>query len=86
MQKKFDFTKIFKVLKKWIELEPNSGAEKFMSLGQISDYKIAQQCYEKGIQIFTNDLNSSPDNQQIKSSLASAYSALAELYMNSDLW
>jgi len=57
-----------------------------MSLGQISNYKISLKCYEKGVEIFTKELNDSPNNTTLKSSLASAYSSLSELYMNSDLW
>jgi tetratricopeptide (TPR) repeat protein len=77
------------LIKKSISLEPNKNAEKYMTIGQLSDYKLALKYYEKGISIFINELNNETDNQKlinIKNSLASAYSAVAELYMNSDLW
>lgn len=77
------------LIKKSISLEPNKNAEKYMTLGQLSDYKLALKYYEKGISIFLYELNNETDNQKlinIKNSLASAYSAVAELYMNSDLW
>jgi len=57
-----------------------------MSLGQISDYKQTLKCYEKGLEIFIKDLKQNPNNQTVRSSVASAYASLAELYMNTDLW
>jgi predicted Zn-dependent protease len=78
-----------KLIKKSISLEPNKNAEKYMTLGQLSDCRSALKLYEKGISIFQGDLNMEIDDNkrsQIKSSLASAYAAIAELFMNSDLW
>ncbi len=67
-------------------MEPDKGAEKYMSLGQISNYKTALKCYEKGIEVFNKEIKASLNNQQLKTSLASAYATIAELYMNSNLW
>jgi tetratricopeptide (TPR) repeat protein len=78
-----------KLIKKSISLEPNKNAEKYMTLGQLSDCRSAIKLYEKGISIFQGDLNMEIDDNkrvQIKSSLASGYAAIAELFMNSDLW
>ncbi len=102
-----------KILKKSIEIEPNKNPEKYMSLGQLSDYKISLKCYNKGIELYKEELNnimvntfpyneSENDNdnknenenekikiekiKKIKNDLASAYSSIAELYMDSDLW
>lgn len=76
-------------LKKSISLEPEKNAEKYMTLGQLSDYKEALILYQKGVNVFVNQLNNSGDNidkqNGIKSSIASAYATIAELYMNSDL-
>jgi hypothetical protein len=68
-----------------------------MSLGQISQYRDSLTCYKKGIEIYTMELNTLVNNnisnkeneekiKKIKSDLASAYSTIAELYMDSDLW
>ena len=78
-----------KLIKKSISLEPNKNAEKYMTLGQLSDCRSALKLYEKGVSIFQGELNMEIDDNkrsQIKSSLASAYAAIAELFMNSDLW
>jgi tetratricopeptide (TPR) repeat protein len=78
-----------KCMKKSIALEPNKNPEKYMTLAQLSDYKNALKLYEKGIQVYQNELlnvNDDTKKQTIQSSLASAYAAVAELFMNSDLW
>ena len=81
-------------LKKSIELEPNKNPEKYMSLGQFSDYKNSLILYTKGVELYLQELNNLENNnkdyqknlKKIKNSIASAYASLAELYMNSDLW
>lgn len=79
-----------KLIKKSISLEPNKNADKYMTLGQLSENcKISLKNYEKGIQIFVSELENEKDINKalmIKNSLASAYAAVAELYMNTDLW
>lgn len=60
-----------------------------MTLGQIlKDYKESLKCYEKGIQLFLNELQSADSSKvdSLKNSLADAYASVAEIYMNSDLW
>jgi len=79
-----------KLLEKSIKLSPETNPYKYMSLGQLQSdhqYRIALQCYEKGIQLFLSKLSimKEESNQSVKGSLASAYSAIAELYMKSDL-
>lgn len=84
------------LLNKSIQLEPNKNAEKYMSLGQLSEYKTSLKCYKKGVEIYLNDLNNLVNNfngnekedkiKKVKSDLASAYATIAELYMDSDLW
>ena len=81
-------------LKKSIELQPNKNPEKYMSLGQFSDYKNSLILYTKGVELYLQELNNLENNnkdyqknlKKIKNSIASAYASLAELYMNSDLW
>jgi tetratricopeptide (TPR) repeat protein len=76
-----------KVIKKSIELDPHNNPEKYMTLGQFSDYKTSLTCYRKGIELFMNELNTVSDDKKpnIRSSIASAYASIAELYMISDL-
>jgi len=91
------------VINKSIQIEPNKNAEKYMSLGQISQYNDSLKCYKKGIEIYLAELHSLVNNnnnnnisnqekenqekiKKIKTDLASAYSTIAELYMDSDLW
>ena len=81
------------VLNQSIQIKPNENAEKYMSLGQLSEYKISLKCYKKGIEIYTAELNllvkrskNAEKIKKIKSDLASAFSSIAELYMDSDLW
>ena len=57
-----------------------------MSLAQLSDCKQAIQLYQTGIEIYKTQYNEFSGNTEIKSSIAKGYAALAELYMNSDLW
>ncbi len=77
------------LIKRSISLEPNKNAEKYMTLGQLSDCKTALKYYEKGVSIFQSDIHHEKDAEKIKSiknSLASAYATIAELFMNTDLW
>ena len=85
-----------KLIKKSINLQPDRNGEKYMTLGQIlDDYKQTLKMYQKGLSIFLEELsleqnksmqNNSPKIISLKSSTSSAYAAIAELYMNSDLW
>lgn len=76
-----------KVLEKSILLEPESNGDKYMSLAQLNECNKALKLYFKGIEIYKKQLENSNDNtNDLKSSLASGYSAIAELYMNSSLW
>ena len=83
-----------KILKRSIEIEPNKNPEKYMSLGQLTDYKNSLKHYKKGVELYCDEINSLNQNdpeysnnlKKIKINLASAYSSIGELYMNSDLW
>ncbi len=65
-------------------------------LAQLTDNpKEVAKLYEKGVTVFLNELNTLSTLEEenkyekinsIKSSIASGYSALAELYMTSILW
>ena len=57
-----------------------------MSLAQLSDFKLALKYYNKGIEIYKNQLQDNSGNIELNISIASGYAALAELYMNTDLW
>ena len=76
------------VIKRSIELDPDNNPEKYMTLGQLSEYKMSLTCYKKGIELFMKEVNTTTDNDKLASlnnSIASAYASIAELYMNSDL-
>lgn len=75
-----------KILKKSIELAPESSGDKFMSLAQLVDHKQALKYYFKGIDIYKRQLHENSSNNDINTSLANGYAAVAELYMNTDLW
>ena len=83
-----------KVLKKSIDLEPNKNPEKYMSLGQLSDYKNSLKFYKKGVELYKEEIKNLNLNEKdyinnlkkLKNSISSAYASIAELYMNSDLW
>jgi len=73
------------VLFKSISIDPNHNGDKYMELAQLCEHKTAIELYLKGIQVYQNKLSVKPDDQGIKSSIASGYAAAAELYMTSDL-
>ena len=75
-----------KIIKKSIEIAPNLNGDKYMSLAQLSDYKPALKYYHKGIEIYKNQIVDNSNNVELNISIASGYAALAELYMNTDLW
>jgi len=83
-----------KILKKSIELEPEKNPEKYMSLGQLSNYKIALKNYKKGVELYCNEINLLDMNdpeylnnfKKSKMNLASAFASIADLYMTTDLW
>jgi len=83
-----------KILKKSIELEPEKNPEKYMSLGQLSNYKISLKNFKKGVELYCNEINSLDLNdkeyinnlKKLKLNLSSAYASIADLYMTTDLW
>ncbi len=68
-------------------MDPENNPEKYMTLGQLSEYKASLKHYTKGIELFKKELRTSDSERNIKlnDSIASAYASLVELYMNSDL-
>lgn len=85
-----DTENAIKLIKYSISLEPDKNAEKYMTMGQLSENcRASLQNYEKGVKIFLNELKTEKNPEKLvdlKDSLASAYASIAELYMNSDLW
>lgn len=83
-----------KILKKSIELEPEKNPEKYMSLGQLCNYKVALKNYKKGVELYCNEINNLDKNdheylnnlKKLKINLAGAYASIADLYMTTDLW
>lgn len=62
-----------------------------MTIGQLSDFKSSLKYYHKGIELYIKELKTidPADTEHLSSvsnSLASGYAAMAELYMQSDLW
>ena len=71
-----------------IKANPYSNPQKYMSLAQLSSGLEAKQLYEAGISVLTNKLKETSDEselQALRSQLASAFAAIAELHMT-DLW
>ncbi len=89
-----DTKEAIKIFKKSIELEPEKNPEKYMSLGQLSNFKTALVYYKKGVELYCKEINSLNQNdleyknnlKKSKINLASAYASIADLYMNTDLW
>jgi tetratricopeptide (TPR) repeat protein len=76
-----DFDTAVASLRTAITLEPNSGAEKFMNLGQVVGGDEAAELYARGIAILRAQLAETPDNVDVRRSLSSAYCSVAELYL-----
>jgi tetratricopeptide (TPR) repeat protein len=75
------------VLEKSIQIAPNSNGDKYMSLAELSEYKLALKLYLKGIEVYNQSINQKNENEkEFKISIANGYAAIAELYMNSPLW
>ena len=75
-----------KILKRSIELAPDSNGDKYMSLAQLVDYKQSLKYYLKGIEIYKKQVKENLPNNDLNISLANGYAAIAELYMNTNLW
>jgi tetratricopeptide (TPR) repeat protein len=59
-----------------------------MTMGQLCEYKTSLKYYQKGLELFQKEIKSTTDEgrlAELNSSIANTYSAIAELYMNSDL-
>ena len=85
-QDNFDGAK--KLIKKSINLSPNSNPEKYMTLGQLlNNPEDSVKCYNKAISLFKEELKlkSIDENNDIKESIASGLASIASLYMTTDL-
>ncbi|PVU93445.1 hypothetical protein BB561_003274 [Smittium simulii] len=73
-------------LKRCVAIEPESGYEKYMYLGQMSTEHDAIACYSKGIEILTKDAAKIIQNdsklQEIKKTIAEAYVSMTEIYLS----
>jgi tetratricopeptide (TPR) repeat protein len=59
-----------------------------MTMGQLCEYKTSLKYYQKGLELFLIELKNATDEskkKELNSSIANAYSTIAELYMNTDL-
>ena len=85
-QDNFDGAK--KLIKKSINLSPNSNPEKYMTLAQLlNNPEESVKCYNKAISLLKEELKqkSIEDNYDIKESIASGLASIAYLYMTTDL-
>ncbi|CAN7996326.1 unnamed protein product [Ixodes hexagonus] len=85
-----DATGASQLLQRMIELEPNDGFRKYLSLGQLCDGKESLRHYAKGVEILQRLLGErqgasagadSEDGGNLNRELSSAYCAMAEIYM-----
>ena len=85
-----DTENAIKAIKMSISIEPNKNGDKYMTLGQLlNNCRETLKLYEKGVTVFIDELNHENDNTRandLRNSIASAYSSIAELYMTTELW
>ena len=75
-----------KLIKKSINLSPNTNPEKYMTYGQIiNNSEESVKCYNYAISLFKQQLNENPNNNDLKESIASGLASIASLYMTTDL-
>ena len=76
-----------KLIKKSINLSPNSNPEKYMLLGQLlNNPEDSVKFYNKAITLLKEQLkNNVEDNNEIKESIASGLASIASLYMTTNL-
>ena len=76
-----------KLIKKSINLSPNSNPEKYMLLGQLlNNPEDSVKFYNKAITLLKEQLkNKVEDNNEIKESIASGLASIASLYMTTNL-
>ena len=75
-----------KMIKKSISMDPENNPQKYMTFAQmLSDPNEAFQSYQKGIELYIKQLQSTPSDIGIKAQIARGYSSIAELFMNSKL-
>jgi predicted Zn-dependent protease len=76
-----DYEQAIASLRTAIRLEPDSGAEKFMNLGQVLGGDEAADLYAQGVAILRRQLDAQPADVDVRRSLCSAYASIAELYL-----
>lgn len=85
-----DSAKAFELLQRMVQLDPDGGFRKYLSLGQLTDGKESLAHYTKGVQILCNLLQeqhglAAPSEESsvadLNRALSSAYCAMAEIYM-----
>ena len=75
-----------KLIKKSINLSPNTNPEKYMLLGQLlNNPEESVKYYNYAISLFKQQLNENPNNNDLKESIASGLASIASLYMTTDL-
>ena len=75
-----------KLIKKSINLSPNTNPEKYMTYGQIiNNPEESVKYYNYAISLFKQQLNENPNNNDLKESIASGLASIASLYMTTDL-
>ena len=76
-----------KLIKKSINLSPNTNPEKYMLLGQLlNNPEDSVKFYNKAITLLKEQLkNNVEDNNEIKESIASGLASIASLYMTTNL-
>ena len=75
-----------KLIKKRINLSPNTNPEKYMTYGQIiNNPEESVKYYNYAISLFKQQLNENPNNNDLKESIASGLASIASLYMTTDL-
>ena len=75
-----------KLIKKSINLSPNTNPEKYMTYGQIiNNPEESVKYYNYAISLFKQQLNENPNNNDLKESIASGLASIASLYMTTNL-
>ncbi|KAH6938623.1 hypothetical protein HPB50_011203 [Hyalomma asiaticum] len=85
-----DSTKALELLQRMVQLEPDGGYRKYLSLGQLTDSKESLSHYAKGVEILCKLLqeqhglaagSEERSGADLNRALSSAYCAMAEIYM-----
>lgn len=86
---KGDIKQALRIFSIAIKLQPEQGATKYLSIGQLTEGKESIQYYKKGIEILLRELNFKKVSEEIElmnKQLISAYCAIAEVYMTDECY